>query len=356
MPHAVDRYVVETIRHRLGTGLAELLEVMLDLGTPPLFLAVDDRPRMVLARARAAAALDDWAQQDPAAVADLAARLPAELRGSSPTHALLEAVLWNDYYVIPDVLLEPPRRQSRVFTAVPALLDRLDDDGLIDLTGLDATPHGLRIGNYALHYHQFLRRGYQSYIHYGLIDSILDAAQRHGLTARIAVDERRLRRADEYQEYFEADRWFGRPLSDDGLDSLAAVGETFHGDPDGGTGFLHPYAGLSVRWSAAEKPLKVVEVEEFMPAPAGDEGWIFARYLHAIRDTAKRTFIHCDGAVKGYYPNTYPRTQSEFPRRGKSVHYRKLFRVDGSFPVTAWSTLLSDWFRGNTLVHEYLNT
>src|SRR3546814_3810926 len=79
--------------------------------------------------------------------------------------------------------------------------------------------------------------------------------------------------------------------SSDRLDSLAAVGETFHGDPNGGLSWLHPYADLSVRWTA-DGSLKGVEIEEFMPPPGPSDEWVFARYLHAIRDTTKQVFVH----------------------------------------------------------------
>ncbi len=70
-------------------------------------------------------------------------------------------------------------------------------------------PGGLHTGKHAFQYHQLLRRGYRSGIHYELTGTVLRLAEQHDLT------------------------------------SLAAVGETFHGDPNGGTCWLHTYAGLS---------------------------------------------------------------------------------------------------------------
>jgi hypothetical protein len=163
-------------------------------------------------------------------------------------------------------------------------------------------------------------------------------AEQNGLTARLALDERRVRFKDEYQEIHESGYWYGRSLAEEDLDNLPAVGETFHGDPDGGASWLHPYAGLSVRWTA-DGALKVVEIEEFMPPPAPGSEWVFARYLHAIRDTSKRAFVHCDGAVKAFFADAYPRAQQDFKHRGKGDRYRKLFRIDGEFPVSVWSEL-----------------
>ena len=223
---------------------------------------------------------------------------------------------------------------------------------LITVTDLDARPWGLHTGEFAFQYHQFLRRGYRSGIHYGLIGKVLGLSENYNLTARLALDERRLRFKNEYEEFYEHDRWYGRSLNEADLDNLSAAGETFHGDPDGGTSFLHPYAGLSVRWTG-DGSLKTVEIEEFMPLPDPKSEWVFVRYLHAIRDTERRTFVHCDGAVKAFAAGSYPRVHHDFKHRGKGDHYRKLFRIDGEFPAAAWSELACSWFRGNRLINEY---
>lgn len=88
------------------------------------------------------------------------------------------------------------------------------------------------------------------------------------------------------------------------------VGETVHGDPDGGQSLLNPYVATSFRWSASGS-LKTVEIEE-------------------------------------------QRVSSEFAGRGRGEHYRKVFRLDGAIDADQWSDLATLWFRGNQLVPEYL--
>jgi hypothetical protein len=303
---------------------------------------------------RAVEILDHWVAEEPEAVSKVYARLPNLFQGRSVAESLAEAVMWADYFDLPSELFENPALDSRVFAAAPHLAPLLDESGLITVTGLDARPWGLHTGEYAFQYHQLLRRNFGSGIHYGLIGAVLRLAEQYDLTARLALDERRVRFKDEYQENFESDFWYGRSLTEEDLDNLSAVGETFHGDADGGTSLLNPYAGLSVRWKA-NGPLKSVEIEEFMPPPAPGAEWVFARYLHAIRDTSKRAFVHCDGAVKAFSAGAYPRAQQDFKRRGKGERYRKLFRIDGEFPVSVWSELACSWFRGNRLILEYFN-
>lgn len=353
MPFDLDLDDISLIRARLGSGFGELHGVMLDVDTHPMFLFRDDRPRLVEARTRAVELLEEWVDSEPATTDEIYARLPDLVQHRSVSDSLLEAAMWLDFA---DPLIELfgyPATDSRVFAAAPHLVPLLDESGLITVTGLDARPWGLHTSKYAFHYHQLMRRGFGSGIHYGLIGTILRLSEEHDLTARIALDERRVQFADEYRESHEYDYWYGPSLTDADLDDLMGVGETFHGDPEGGMSLLSPYAGLSVRWTA-DGDLKTVEIEEFMPAPEPEAEWVFARYLHAIRATRKHAFIHCDGAVKAFVAANYPRTQQDFKSRGKGGRYRKLFRIDGKFPTAAWSELASSWFRGNRLINEYL--
>lgn len=351
MPSKLDPSEYATVRQFLGTRLTALHRTMLDLDTPAFSLFDDDRTRLVVARADAVGLLDRWVREQPEVANRIYLQLPEFLRRASVAESVLTAVIASDLSQFPLDVFNYPALDSRLFVAAPELGLLLDESGLVSVTGLDARPWGLHFGEYAFHYHQLLRRGYRSGVHYSLIESVLRLAEAHSLTARIALDERRLRFADEYVENHEHDYWYGRPLDENELDLLAVVGETFYGDPDGGSSFIHPYAGLSVRWTA-DGGLKTVEIEEFMPQPEGGE-WVLARYLHAIRDTDKGAFVHCDGAVKAFSAATYPQTQADFGHRGKGDHYRKLFRVDGEFPSSVWSELAISWFRGNRLIAEY---
>ena len=354
MPYDLDSRDIATVRARLGSVFAELHQTMLDVDAPPIFLFADQRPRLVAARTRAVDVLDQWVEEEPETVAGILSRLPDMFRNQSTAESLLEAATSAIYFDLPIDLFNIPSPDSRIFAAARNLVPLLDESGLVTVTSLDARPWGLHTGKYAFQYHQLLRRGYGSGIHHELVGMVLRLAEQHHLVARLALDDRRLRYKDEYEEFFERDRWYGRSLSDDDLDSLSAVGETFHGDANGGASWLHPYAGLSVRWTA-DGSLKGVEIEEYMPPPKPGDEWVFARYLHAIRDTTKRAFVHCDGAVKAFTASKYPKTQNDFHLRGKGDHYRKLFRVDGAFPASVWSALACSWFRGNSLIVEYLD-
>jgi len=57
---------------------------------------------------------------------------------------------------------------------------------------------------------------------------------------------------------------------------------------------------------------------------------------------------------EGLRAETYPTTAADFPRRGRSTRYRKVFRLDGTISTDDWSLVASLWFRGNQLILEYL--
>lgn len=183
---------------------------------------------------------------------------------------------------------------------------------------------------------------------------MLEIARVEDVEARLAVDGHRLRFRSEHEEVIERDYWYGPPLDDELLDNEHLVGETIHGDPAGGQSILNPYVATSFRWTPDER-LKTIEIEELVPVGSDETDLVLARYLHAIRDTSRRAFIHCDGAVKGYQPDLYPRTVNDFASRGRSDQYRKVFRLDGEIETSDWSRVASSWFRGNVLVLEYLS-
>ena len=283
--------------------------------------------------------------------------VPRSWRVSDISQALLEAALWDDCFKIPESAFFSPSREDRVIVAAPSLLDRIDHDGLLGLAGVEAKPHGIFYGDLALHYHQFLWRSFTSYVHYGLVSMILRLARSENVEARLAIDARRLRYRGEYRECFEADYWYGPTLDDDRLDDPNMLGLAIHGNPTiEHESSLTQYLATAFRWKNDGAGLKSIEIEELIYTPANWCDPVVARYLHSIRDTTQRVFSHCDGAVKGYELSGYPQTTNDFRDRGKSAYYRKVFRLDGHILTHDWSEVVSQWFRGNTLVLEYLSS
>lgn len=340
----VDRDAAKEVQAVLGNLYSELIEVMLDVDTAPIYLDSDDRPRLVRIRDKAKGVLQQWFRDDPATAASVTSRLTPDL-------SILEVATWYDYFEVPGAALRVPLPNSRVFTAVPHLWSRLDKDGLLHLEDLDAQPHGIFVDDYSLQYHQLMRRGFHSAVHTDLVALVLSIGEREDVTARLAIDERRLRLRSEHQEYFERDYWFGPPLRSDLIDDPSEIGDSYFANP--GPSRIDPYVGLSTRWTW-DGVSKTVEIEEYVLADASTESFVLARYLHAIRDISKHCFVHCDAAVKAYDRTTYPKVPALFRERGKGLDYRKVLRLDGHLSTEDWSRVTASWFRGNTLILEYL--
>jgi hypothetical protein len=101
---------------------------------------------------------------------------------------------------------------------------------------------------------------------------------------------------------------------------------------------------------------KVLEMEELVPERALPKSVVVDKYVHSLRDTHARRFMHLDGAVRVYRKEDYRRRLGTDLRQGRSLalRYEKLFRVDGPIPDQDWAELVAHFYRGNELVREYL--
>lgn len=341
-------------------ALGGLVTAMLDHETPPAFLWRLDYPTLKAIAERTErdlrSCLDALSDQDKVLLADLR-RLPLD---RDPTRALLEMATSPGYFALPVSLLQPPAPSTRLFATVSSLISRLDNRGLVDITGLDARPDVLVMDEWAIPYHQFLRRGFSSAINDVLIGGLVQQL-RAGLAVRVAVDERRLHRADEHLRWKELDFWNGPALSEARLD-----------DPDrrGVEVLVHRWPADAVRlpWDNVEQAsirtaldgkLRTIEIEEVVdPARNAKCEFQLVRYAHAQRDIERHSFVHLDGAVRFYAPEAYEaRLGARWPTADdeQPSGRRKVFRVDGGMDSTTWCDLVALWFRGNELVREALS-
>lgn len=99
-----------------------------------------------------------------------------------------------------------------------------------------------------------------------------------------------------------------------------------------------------------------MEIEEVPPPGTGNGEVVLSRYLHTIRDTRRRSFVHLDGAIRVYDANAYgARHQKAMPDVGRMGRRIKMFRVDGDIPNDEWANLVSYYFRQNGMVAEYID-
>jgi hypothetical protein len=257
-------------------------------------------------------------------------------------------------------VLRPSPDESEVLTTCPELKSRFDGDGLLLLSDdFELFDGGIRYGKYFLHYHQFLRRGFSSNPNFDFLGTLARYRNRASPESsfRVAVDHRRIMRFDDYQQFTESDTWYGPAFNRDKLDDLAYLGLTVVGRAHLSSLDSYPLLRTEFLWKANEGELiKTLEIEE-LSCPSGPyDNWHINRYLHAERDTKRRTFRHLDGAVKIYAQSNYKeRIQQEMPRNPKPAHYIKLFRVDGSIDLDDWLSIVSMFYKGNEMLIEYFD-
>lgn len=107
---------------------------------------------------------------------------------------------------------------------------------------------------------------------------------------------------------------------------------------------------------AKEGGMKKFEVEEVRntPSPIEQADTYCCRYVHSIVHS-KDSLFHMDGAIRSYSEETMiARLDKDISKAGKNTIYKKLWRIDGDIDVTLWKSLLSDYFRDNTMIGEYL--
>lgn len=266
-------------------------------------------------------------------------------------------VIWvvsQTYFSIKDLLaLHPP--DSEVLKIYPELSEKFDDDGLLRIDrDISLHPMGLLYQNHLLHFHQFLRRGYQSNPNFDFLGKFLQYAKITYIdnSFRIAIDHRRLMPREFMRLIGERDVWFGVPFDKTKLDDRNAVGITVVGrNKPSPFDSSYKLEKTEFYWNYKDG-IKTFEIEEISDETELRENYVLNKYIHAERDIEAKILRHFDGAVKVYLRDNYgDRKLSKI----KSFRKTKLFRIDGDIDLDVWSELISLFFKGNEMILEYFN-
>jgi hypothetical protein len=351
------------VRGVVGPLLDDLVSAMRDHLSPPLTLPPGEHvatraPVLAAAYDACSSRLVQRLASDPAQVALVRDMLPWHLADPKDEHltaTLLEAATFKEYYVFDQAIFATKDPTARLYEGHPELLNDTDDDGLLRTAGYEATAQVLFHRGSAIPYHRLLRRNFAGNVNDTLTQTLLQATEGGAAKLRLALNEQHFMARSAFTSYFEHDYWFGPPLSATVLDDQYKVGTTVHADPE--SGLRHEYPRLYVNWAMDKEGHKVVQIEELSDDSGSNQGgYRLLRYLHAIRDIERGIFLHCDGAVRAYTPEQYERRCGKdfVTGRESASHYRKVFRLDGHISTDAWSNIAAGWFRGNTLMLEYL--
>jgi hypothetical protein len=241
--------------------------------------------------------------------------------------------------------------------AIPELFVE-DDDGLVELSALHMIAPGVYRagpeGQLVVFAHHYLRRSLSpaNSLNVPLLEQ-LHALEKSVVRPRIALDPDMVGLAATYRPVLEHQYWWGPKFSED-LSSIE-VGVTRH-EATNVERFFHGISRTEFRWQS-RKGEHIFEVEEVRnhetAAPASLP--FGCRFAHAIVQEGSGELIHFDGAVRLYSEEQLlERLDSNLGEAGRDKEYRKLWRLDGGLPVPIWKRLLSDYFRDNYLVGEYL--
>lgn len=188
------------------------------------------------------------------------------------------------------------------------------------------------------------------------------AAQLEGLTPRLRLDPDLVGHPGTVTNLLELEYWHGPKFTDDILSIPPGASEHKAADR------VRFYEGIDKThfwWKnpevraqdGAEEMYRTFEVEELIDDTSGGlKGDRYGcRYAHAEYSPSASAITHFDGAIRAYPIEAYlERIDKQIDRAGKHSEYTKLFRFDGPLAVESWKRVLSDFFRGNPLIPEYL--
>jgi hypothetical protein len=250
--------------------------------------------------------------------------------------------------------------------------DHVDKDGLVDADYLSKRTYQLHPGVFheperdlLLFAHRYLRRSLslRNSLNGYLLDSFDRASALPGVRARLRLDPDMLGHPDSAKALMEFEYWHG-PHYDDDIAKIPS-GVVEHKNM-GGDQFFSGIDKTQIWWKDPEtrsdgvnatRQVRTFEAEELIDgeSPGLGDNEFGCRYAHAEYDLATRTISHFDGAIRAYGGDAYlERIANRIDRAGKHASYTKLFRLDGAIPVETWKRVLSDFYRGNRLIPEYL--
>lgn len=236
----------------------------------------------------------------------------------------------------------------------PKLFASADKDGLVSLKELRHLGCGVfQLDDVAFYAHRHFRRSssYLNNLNSAFFDS-LGSLVSQGIEVRLALDKDIVGLARSFRRPFEYEYWWG-PRFDESLVRIPP-GVTLHMSSESD----RLYRGIEQTefWWQSRDGLHILEAEEINSSgDALNPEYIVCRYVHCIVDEGSGVILHVDGAVR-----EYSREEADLRRAQgikqvqRSLPYTKLWRVDKSIDIGTWKRLLSDYFRDNHLVGEYL--
>lgn len=234
-----------------------------------------------------------------------------------------------------------------------------DKDELIDLKNLKPVGPGVfQIDDLLVFAHRYFRRTlfWLNSLNWAFL-SRLQELDTNKLQVKIALDPDLVGLASTYNGFFhnELQYWWGPKFNDELVTIQSGV--TRH-QADRTDAVISGISATEFRWGS-NKGQHIFEVEELreldVPTAPIERANYGCRYVHTIVNEDDKKIIHFDGAIRMYTEETFlSRVEADLAHTGHASEYKKLWRVDGDIALSDWKSLLSDYFRDNHLVGEYL--
>jgi len=236
----------------------------------------------------------------------------------------------------------------------PKLFSHANDDGLIPLSLLDPIIPGVyRFGEFAIFAHQYFRRSFTrlNSLNTPFLNQFYTISK-EAEYAGIALDEDMVGLISTCITPIEHAYWWGPTFSGD-LSSITPD-VTVHAQNESSITSL--VIRTEFQWKQTDEyyVFCAEELPDLTRFPISEPS-IPCRYVHSLIEPVEAHICHFDGATRTYDINEYKkRLTVDISKSGRKTIYQKLWRLDGAFEVPIWKRLLSDYFRDNELIGEYL--
>lgn len=240
----------------------------------------------------------------------------------------------------------------RVFSNI---FEHGDKDGLVPLQTLRAILPGVFERDGLIFFaHPFFRRALSRFntLNEPFLKRIQHLSKDAQLDVRIALDPDLVGLAETARPSIELQYWWGPHFSDE-LPNVQ-LGVTRH-ENDDIERIFNGIARTEFWWY--EQKERTFECEEVLDNPSlgVSDDHFGCRFVHSIVDAKTGNSKHLDGAVRMYdHEAMLSRLDVDLMHAGRRSQYTKLWRVDQEIDVATWKALVSDYFRDNHLVGEYL--
>jgi hypothetical protein len=245
----------------------------------------------------------------------------------------------------------------------------VDKDGLVDYRSLLESLTEVQPGVFhdknkdlILFAHRFYRRRLSHFnkLNDYFLSTFKNVAQNESITSRIKLDPDILGHPASVRNIIELEYWHG-PKFNENISKIPS-GVTEH-KADSAERFYEGIDKTQFWWKSTEARVKnsnyrTFEAEELIENESigVSKDYYGCRYVHAEFSEDSNSITHFDGAIRGYNGEDYlNRIELSIDKAGKNADYTKLFRLDGNISIDIWKRLMSDFYKGNKLILEYLD-